>query len=940
MPQSEQQLENNLISQLEAGGYECVVIPDETALRDNLRQQLCKHNDIELSDDEWKRVMNHLSKGSVFEKAEKLRDQMQLQRDDGTTAYISFINSDKWCQNEYQVTNQVTVEGRYQNRYDVTLLINGIPMVQIELKRRGVRMKDAFNQIQRYKKHSYGAGDGLFDYVQLFVFSNGANTKYLSNNKSLSYQQTFYWTDDNNQKYSAIEDFAREFLDKCHVSKMITKYIVLAQADKTLMVLRPYQYHAAERILKRVKESSDNGYIWHTTGSGKTLTSFKTSQLLTALPEVHKVVFVVDRRDLDAQTMKEFNSFREGSVEGTANTGSLVKQFSDQNVELILTTVQKLNNAISNSRHGKAMNEHRDKKMVFIFDECHRSQFGQTHSDIKEYFGNTQLFGFTGTPIFPENNINDRTTADLFKECLHKYVITDAINDQNVLPFSVDYVGKYKSKQGKASYLDTEVESIDTTELMEHEDRVSAIVDNIIDIHPRKTYNGDYNAILAVQSTDMAVKYYDAFIQRYERGDHKLKVATIFTYAANPEQSDSHEEVDDMTVLEGGTLAEGKQDKHKRESLEDYIGHYNKEFGTKFSTDADSFQKYYKDVATKVKNRNIDILIVVNMFLTGFDSKTLNTLYVDKNLRYHGLIQAYSRTNRLLNAQKSHGNIVCYRNLKGLTDQAISLYSDKDTQDVILLKPYSSYTEQFNDHLEQLLEFVQHGDEVDALPSEADKIRFVKLFSPLIKLMNTLEVFTDFSFDDLGITSDDFTHFTSKYVDIYVDVKPQLGKDKESIVDDVEFNIELIHRDTINATYILSLLTKMKGMNVEEKEAAKKKLLTEVSTQTDMRSKRELIEKFIDKQLDNVATEDIEDKWGEFWTQERVAALDGLCTEQKLKKEVVNKIISDYNYTEKKPTNSDIIEALEQAPSIKERKGIIESVWNSVNNFLDKFSGF
>lgn len=663
--QSEAILEENLVKQLIGLEYEKVSIKDDTALEANLKTQLEKHNDFTMSESEFKRVLNHLNKGSVFEKAKILRDKFVLPLDDGTTKYIEFLDSEHWCQNLFQVSHQITVDGVYKNRYDVTLLINGLPLVQIELKRRGLEIKEAFNQINRYQRHSYASNNALFNYVQIFVISNGVNTKYYSNNRKQSFKQTFFWADENNKNITNLEEFTDVFLERCHLSKMICKYIVMAEVHKILMILRPYQFHATEAIIKRIENSSKNGYIWHTTGSGKTLTSFKTSQILMKLPHVHKVVFVVDRKDLDYQTTKEFNSFSDGSVDGTDNTQALVKQFSDD-TKLIVTTIQKLNTAISKKQYLEKMQKLQDKHIVFIFDECHRSQFGETHLAITKFFHKNQMIGFTGTPIFEENAVGNklgkRTTRELFDDCLHKYVITDAINDDNVLKFSVEYVGRYKEKEGSNTNIDIDVEEIDTKELLESPERLEKITDYIIANHPRKTHNKEFTAMMCVSSVEMLTRYYELFKSK----KHNLKIATIFSYSANEDDKDANG-MYELDEADGANVDETHINQHSRDKLESYIIDYNAMFGTKFSTrDSQSFYNYYNDISKKVKSREIDILLVVNMFLTGFDSPTLNTLYVDKNLKYHGLVQAFSRTNRILNEKKSQGNILCFRNLKKL----------------------------------------------------------------------------------------------------------------------------------------------------------------------------------------------------------------------------------------------------------------------------------
>ena len=692
--QSEQQLESALITQLEGLGYTAVNIRNEEELLANLKIQLEIHNKIQLSDFEFKRVLNHLIKSGIFERAEVLRDKMQLQRDDGTRTYLEFFNKEKWCQNEYQITHQVSMDGVYKNRYDVTLLINGLPLVQIELKRRGLELKEAFNQIRRYQGHSFGASFGLFKYIQIFVISNGVNTKYYANNLKLSFEQTFFWSDVENNLITGLSEFASEFLEKCHLSKMIARYTVLNQSSKILMIMRPYQFYATEAIVERVKTSTKNGYIWHTTGSGKTLTSFKASQILKELPQVEKVVFVVDRKDLDYKTIAEFKAFAPDSIDGTDNTKALVRQLGDPANKLIVTTLQKLNTALTKVRYESKMETLKHQKIVFIFDECHRSQFGQTHKKITTFFENAQLFGFTGTPILAKNAIDGHTTTELFHEPLHKYLITDAIKDENVLRFSIEYVGKYTHKPSSVNELDIEVEDIDSKELLESTIRAEKIVDYIIANHSRKTHRKEFTAMFCVSSVQMLTKYYDIFRARNEAGLNNLKVATIFSYGENEEPLEGLGDIPDSEI----EISEGEAvNVHSRDKLESYIRDYNQAFGTNYTTrDNQSFYNYYQDIGKRVQRREIDILLVVNMFLTGFDSPRLNTLYVDKNLRYHGLIQAFSRTNRIFDAKKTFGNIVCFRNLKAATDEAVQLFSNKEALDVILVGPMEDYLAQFN----------------------------------------------------------------------------------------------------------------------------------------------------------------------------------------------------------------------------------------------------
>ena len=945
--QPEQLLENNLVAQLQLLGYTYVPVNNEKELLANLKTQLEKHNDIELTDKEFDRVLNILSKGSVFDKAKTLREKQHIFRDNGESLYFEFINQDNWCQNLFQVTRQVTMEGKYKNRYDVTLLINGLPLVQIELKRRGIELKEAFNQINRYQRHSFGSSIGLFQYVQIFVISNGVNTKYYANNKSQSFKQTFYWSDKNNKLITQLDKFAFSFLDTCHISKMICKYIVLSEAAKVLMVLRPYQYFAVEALIDRVQNSVKNGYIWHTTGSGKTLTSFKASQILMNMPQVRKVVFVVDRKDLDYQTTKEFNSFSKGSIDGTDNTNKLVQQFTDD-TKLIVTTIQKLNTAISKQYHQKKMELLKDERIVFIFDECHRSQFGDTHIRIKNYFNNIQLFGFTGTPIFAENAISNelgkRTTKELFDECLHKYVITDAIKDENVLKFSVEYVGRYKAKEGSNTNIDIEVEDIDTKELMESPKRLEKIADYILANHNRKTYSREFTAMFCVNSVDTLIRYYDIFRKRKEEGEHSLRIATIFSYAANEDDKDANGFFpEELSVVEEPRALYGLH-VHTREKLDEYIGDYNRMFATNFSTkDSVSFYNYYNDISKRVKERQIDILLVVNMFLTGFDSKTLNTLYVDKNLKYHGLIQAYSRTNRILNEQKSQGNIVVFRNLKEATDEAIALFSNKDAKDVILMQPYEDYVKKFSEAFIGLLQIAPTVNSVTQLKDENEELDFIKAFRELMRLKNVLSTFTDFSFDDLSMNEQLFDDYKSKYLDLYDKVKTDHQKEKVSILDDVDFELELIHRDEINVAYILKLLAKLNDGPEKDREKRKKEIIDLIAGETQLRSKRELIEKFIQENLPAIEdVDDIPDEFERFWSAEQLEAFGRLCSEENLSNEKVEKVISEYLFSQREPLRDEILNLIDgDKPTLLERKKVSERILNKIKGFFDTFiSGF
>ena len=941
--QPEQILENNLVAQLERLGYNKVVIRDDNDLLTNLKGQLEKHNKVELSDNDFKQILNYINKGNVFERAKILRDRVPYTNAQGETKTIELINQIHWCQNEFQVTQQVAMEGTHKNRYDVTILINGLPLVQIELKRRGLELKEAFNQTNRYERHSYWAGHGLFQFVQVFVISNGVNTKYYANSpiKARSFKQTFYWADEKNHLITQLSTFSEVFLEPCHISKMITKYTVLNESQKILMVLRPYQFYAVEAIVDRVKTTTKYGYIWHTTGSGKTLTSFKAAQILTNLPQVHKVVFVVDRKDLDYQTTKEFNAFSKGSIDGTNNTNTLVKQLSGDN-KLIVTTIQKLNTAISKKRYLGKMEALKNERIVFIFDECHRSQFGKTHEDIKRFFENCQMFGFTGTPIFEKNagsnEFGKRTTAMLFggEKALHKYVITDAIRDGNVLKFSVEYIRTFKKKD---HILDIEVEAIDEAEVMDAPQRLDNITEYIISNHNRKTHSREFTAILCTSSVPTLIEYYKLFLQKKEEGKHNLRLATIFSYSANEEDKDAVGFVDDEEFLNPPEPLSEYNTQHTRDELENFIKHYNNQFGTNFtSKDNQSYYNYYNDIAKRVKHRQIDVLVVVNMFLTGFDSKHLNTLYVDKNLKYHGLIQAYSRTNRILNEVKSQGNIVCFRNLKSATDEAITLFSNKDAIEEIIMQPYEDYVSKFNQAFIALLQIAPTVNSVNDLPSEEEELAFIQAFRELMRLKNVLAAFTEFKFDDLSMTEQAFEDYKSKYLDLYDKAKGHSQKEKVSILEDIDFELELIHRDEINVAYILKLLAKLKDASPEEQDKQKQALIEIVAGDTQLRSKRELIERFIEENLPHISdSDDIPEEFENYWSEERKEALNKLSEEENLDGEKLQEVIGKYLFTEKKPLRDDVIGLLNRRPALKERASVAERVTDKILRFVETF---
>ena len=896
--QSEAALEKCLIDKLIEGGYERVKIRDENDLKINLKTQIERFNKIELSDDEFYKILLHLESGTIFDKAKKLRDKYAFKRED-ELIYIDFFNSKDWCKNIFQVTNQVTMKKTYENRYDVTILINGLPLVQIELKKRGAELKVAFNQIERYRHHSYR---GLFQYIQIFVISNGVNSKYFANNKDLSFKYTFSWKDKENRNVSSLNEFADAFLERCHLSKMIARYTVLNETSKSLMVLRAYQYYAVEAILDKALNTTNNGYVWHTTGSGKTLTSFKVSQILAEEPGIDKIIFVVDRKDLDYQTFKEFNSFSQGSVDNTENTKNLVKQLLGPD-KLIITTIQKLSRAVA--RH-KAIEQVKNQKIILMFDECHRSQFGKMHDVITSFFTNLQYFGFTGTPIFAINSVDGMTTKTLFQDRLHSYVIKDAIRDENVLGFSVEYVGRYRNK----ATLDIEVEDIDRKELMESEDRMEKIVDYIIANHDRKTYNREFNALFAVSSIEVLTKYYEIFGRKV----HDLNIAAIFSFDAN-------EEI--------------KGDEHSRDKLERYIQDYNEVFGTNYSTD--TFNEYYVDVSKRSKDKQIDILLVVNMFLTGFDSKLLNTLYVDKNLQYHGLLQAYSRTNRVLNEKKKHGNIICFRNLKKATDESIRLYSDESASEFVLMKSYEDYADDFNKVLEFLMDVAPYVGYVDELPSEKEVAEFVKVFRELLRIHTRLSVFTEFTFDDLHISEQNFNDYLSKYLDIYEKYKESTAPEKVSVLDDVDFEVELVRRDNINVSYILNLIKEL-DIDSPSFEKDKEFILDTMERSHELRSKIDLIQQFIERTIPQIEDKDkIEYHFENYIDKEKKKAVNNLAEEEKLDHDITKAIIAEYEFSGK-IRNDAVKQSFEEKLGLKERRSKLQRIKDLIVELVDKFS--
>lgn len=898
--QSEAALEAGLIAALQQMDYEYVQIAEEDNLQANFKRQLEKHNHKRLSehgrteftDEEFEKILIYLEGGTRFEKAKKLRDLYPLDTSDGKRIWVEFLNRQQWCQNEFQVSNQITVEGRKKCRYDVTILINGLPLVQIELKRRGVELKQAYNQIQRYHKTSF---HGLFDYIQLFVISNGVNTRYFANNPNSGYKFTFNWTDAANHPFNELDKFAVFFLEKCTLGKIIGKYIVLHEGDKCLMVLRPYQFYAVEKILDRVQNSNDNGYIWHTTGAGKTLTSFKAAQLVSELDDVDKVMFVVDRHDLDTQTQSEYEAFEPGAVDSTDNTDELVKRLQS-NSKIIITTIQKLNSAVSKTWYSNKIESVRHSRIVMIFDECHRSHFGDSHKKIMKFFDNARIFGFTGTPIFTENAVDGHTTKEIFGNCLHKYLIKDAIADENVLGFLVEY------------YHGNEVVDNDNQARMEE------IAKFILNNFNKSTFDGEFDALFAVQSVPMLIRYYKIF----KSLNPKIRIGAVFTYAANSSQDD------DQTGM--GTGQYTSQSVGEADELQAIMDDYNKMYGTAFTTE--NFRAYYDDINLRMKKKKtdmkpLDLCLVVGMFLTGFDSKKLNTLYVDKNMEYHGLLQAFSRTNRVLNEKKRFGKIVCFRDLKSNVDTSIRLFSNSDNPEDIVRPPFEEVKQEYRTLATEFLQKYPTPGSIDFLQSENDKKNFVLAFRDIIRKHAEIQIYEDYSedADDLGLTEQQFNDYKSKYLDITVGfinppvTPPVVAEDpvpygSNQGLEDIDFCLELLHSDIINVAYILELIADLDPYS-DDYSAKRQHIIDTMIKDAGMRGKAKLIDGFIKKNVDedkenfmtgrNKAdgTNELEERLNQYIVSERNKAICDLADEEQISSEVLNLYIKEYDYLQK-----------------------------------------
>ena len=979
--QSEADLEREFIKNLQNQGYEYLIIHNEKELIVNLKDKLEKLNNIIFSENEWERFFKEKianKNESIIEKTRTIQEDYikSFTRDNGTLVNISLIDKKNIHNNFLQAINQYEEEnGNHNTRYDVSILVNGLPLIHIELKRRGVAIREAFNQINRYQRDSFWAGSGLFEYVQIFVISNGTNTKYYSNTtrarhikemsfnrrkvkkSSNSFEFTSYWADSNNKAITDLVDFTKTFFAKHTILNILTKYCIFDTSD-TLLVMRPYQISATERILSKIQLANNykwvgkidaGGYIWHTTGSGKTLTSFKTAQLASQLDYIDKVLFVVDRKDLDSQTQKEYDRFSKGSANGNTSTKILKAQLEDRyenKSKIIITTIQKLGHFIKQNKNHEVFK----KNIVLIFDECHRSQFGELHLAITKTFKNYFMFGFTGTPIFPKNSNGSsktlfKTTEQTFGDKLHTYTIVNAINDGNVLPFRIDYINTIKEKE---NIQDKKVNAIDIEKAMSDPNRIREIVSYIIDHFEQKTMRNKhyelkdqrlsgFNSIFAVSSIPVAKKYYLEFKKQLEEKNKNLTIATIFSYSANEEENTDN--------LDDESFDTENLDLGSREFLGEAISDYNKKFGTNFDTSSDGFQLYYEDLSKRTKNKEIDILIVVNMFLTGFDATTLNTLWVDKNLRMHGLIQAFSRTNRILNSIKTFGNIICFRDLQKETDDAIALFGNKEAGGIVLLKTYEEYYNGYEDDkgrekegYSQLIEELQNKFPIDEqIIGEQNKKEFIMLFGNILKLKNILSAFDKFAGNEI-LSEREYQDYQSIYIDLYEEIKKTKNTDKENINDDIIFEIELIKQVEINIDYILMKVAEYYKSNKKDKEILVD-IKKAINSSIELRSKKELIEGFIDRVN---SSKNVTDDFKKFVREEKEKDLKKVIEEEKLKPEETKKFIDNsLRDGTLKTTGTDIDKLLPPVSRfgggnrIEKKLGVIEKL----KGFFDKYLG-
>ena len=977
--QSEGDLERAFINQLESQAYEYVSFSSENDLILNLRKKLEKLNGLTFSDIEWEHFYtSELANPnqSITEKTATIQEDhiKNLTREDGTTKNIYLIKKDTIHDNSLQVINQyATEDGQRANRYDVTILVNGLPLVHIELKRRGVAIQEAFNQINRYQRESFWSSSGLFEYVQLFVISNGTHTKYYSNTTrsqhikdssegstksgkrtSNSFEFTSWWADATNRPITDLMDFAKTFFSKHALLNILTRYCVFT-TDRLLLVMRPYQIVATEKILNRIETSTNykkmgtveaGGYIWHTTGSGKTLTSFKTAQLASKLSHIDKVIFIVDRKDLDYQTMREYDKFEKGAANSNTSTAILTRQLENSNTRIIITTIQKLDRFISRNAGHTIFDGH----VVLIFDECHRSQFGDMHAAITKTFKNYHIFGFTGTPIFAINASSGgrpdlKTTGQAFGEKLHTYTIVDAIADKNVLPFKVDYISTIHEAE---NIEDEKVSDIDREAILAAPERLTNIVRYIREHFDQKTKRNifykmqdrrlaGFNSIFAVSSIDVAKKYYLEFKKQLSDvpSDKQLKVATIFSFGVNDEDADGmiDENSEDTTGL----------DVSSRDFLENAIADYNKMFGTSYDTSSDKFQNYYKDVSERVKKREIDILLVVNMFLTGFDATTLNTLWVDKNLRLHGLLQAYSRTNRILNSVKTFGNIVCFRNLEKATNESIALFGDKEASGIVLLKAYADYYYGYKDGdkevrgYESLVKELQTRFPVgERIIGEQNQKDFIKLYGAILRLRNILTTFDEFAGNEI-LSARDVQDYHSAYIDIYNEFRKGSEENKENVNDDVVFEMELIKQVNINIDYILGLIKKYHEDHTKNREILLD-INKAIDSSVELRNKKDLINQFISS-LD--VRSEVDDDWQKFVEGKKVEELEQIIASENLDHDATYAFIKNAFRNGNVPTTgtaiTKIIPPVSRFSPTGERTKKRENVLDKLKRFFEKF---
>lgn len=975
--QSEADLEREYIQMLQGQGYEYLKIHNEGELVTNLRKQLELLNNYTFSDSEWNRFFNESiasSNEGIVEKTRKIQtDHVQiLRRDDGSTKNISLIDKKNIHNNRLQVINQYEESaGAHDTRYDVTILVNGLPLVHTELKRRGIALREAFNQIKRYQRDSFWAASGLLEYVQIFIISNGTHTKYYSNTTrashikeqgegerktskktSNSFAFTSYWADGNNKAIADLVDFTKTFLAKHTLLNVLTKYCVFT-AENQLLVMRPYQIAATERILTRIEVTTNykktgtidaGGYIWHTTGSGKTLTSFKTAQIASALPYIEKVLFVVDRKDLDYQTMKEYDRFQKGAANSNTSTRILQRQLEDKTSNIIITTIQKLAVFVSKNKAHDIYRKH----VVIIFDECHRSQFGDMHTKIVKSFKNYHLFGFTGTPIFAANagssgNPLLKTTPQAFGDKLHTYTIVDAINDGNVIPFRIDYINTVRIKD---DIKDKSVSAIDTEKALADPSRIREIVSYILDHFDQKTKRNSFyslqgqrvsgfNSILAVSSISVAMKYYTELKKQLFDRSRKLNIATIFSYSANEE--------DPEDVFPDEDFDTDRLDQSSRDFLESAIADYNAIFNVNYDTSADKFQNYYKDLSFRMRQREVDLLVVVNMFLTGFDATTLNTLWVDKNLRQHGLIQAFSRTNRILNSVKTYGNIVCFRDLQKETDEAIALFGDKDASSIVLLKNFDAYYHGYDEKGKHHPGYTELIDQLNikyplgqAIIGEQNQKDFIRLFGAILRLKNILTAFDCFSGKEI-LPVRNFQDYQSIYIDIYQEFTKDKNTERENINDDIVFELELIRQVEINIDYILMLVAKYHESNCEDKGILDT-IDKAVNSSIQLRSKKELIEHFIETV--NTDTR-VKEDWKKFVQEQKETDLEKIITEEQLKQNEARRFINNSFRDGALKTNGTDIDKI--MPPVSRfgggREAKKQSIIEKLMKFFEKYFG-